>query len=118
MSRIFNIFSKSRKTNGQAQSRRPDLSYGVNYSRKILLSSVGPFSINLNYKYTGQYIDWDGSANSRQKSTDIVDLSLKKNLFGNTFSLKLTNIFNERYEKPATYSQNGRQIRFGFTSAF
>ena len=115
---IFNIFSKSRKTNGQAQSRRPDLSYGANYSKKILLSSVGPFTINLNYKYTGQYIDWDGSANSRQKSTDIVDLSLKKNLFGNTFSLKLTNIFNERYEKPATYSQDGRQIRFGFTSAF
>ena len=115
---IFNIFSKSRKINGQAQNRRPDLSYGANYSKKILLSSVGPFSINLNYKYTGQYIDWDGSANSRQKSIDIVDLSFKKNLFGNTFSLKLTNIFNERYEKPATYSQNGRQIRFGFTSAF
>ena len=115
---IFNIFSKSRKTNGQAQSRRPDLSYGANYSKKILLSPVGPFTINLNYKYTGQYIDWDGSANSRQKSTDIVDLSLKKNLFGNTFSLKLTNILNERYEKPATYSQDGRQIRFGFTSAF
>ena len=115
---IFNIFSKSRKTNGQAQSRRPDLSYGANYSKKILLSSVGPFTINLNYKYTGQYIDWDGSANSRQKSTNIVDFSLKKNLFGNTFSLKLTNIFNERYEKPATYSQDGRQIRFGFTSAF
>ena len=115
---IFNIFSKSRKTNGQAQSRRPDLSYGANYSKKILLNSVGPFTINLNYKYTGQYIDWDGSANSRQKSIDIVDLSLKKNLFGNNFSLKLTNILNERYEKPATYSQDGRQIRFGFTSAF
>ena len=115
---IFNIFSKSRKTNGQAQNRRPDLSYGANYSKKILLSLVGPFSINLNYKYTGQYIDWDGSANSRQKSTDIVDLSFKKKLSDNTFSLKLTNIFNERYEKPATYSQNGRQIRFGFTSAF
>ena len=82
------------------------------------MSSVGPFSINLNYKYTGQYIDWDGFTNSRQKSTDIVDLSFKKKLSGNTFSLKLTNIFNERYEKPATYSQNGRQIRFGFTSAF
>ena len=82
------------------------------------MSSVGPFTINLNYKYTGQYIDWDGSANSRQKSTNIVDFSLKKNLFGNTFSLKLTNIFNERYEKPATYSQNGRQIRFGFKSKF
>ena len=115
---IFNVFSKSRKTNGQAQSRRPDLSYGANYSKKILLSSVGPFTINLNYKYTGQYIDWDGSANSRQKSTDIVNLSLTKSLSGNNFSLNISNLLNERYEKPATYSQDGRQIRFGFTSAF
>ena len=69
-------------------------------------------------KYTGKYIDWDGSKNSRQKSTDIIDLSLTKNLFGNIFSLKLTNILNERYEKPATYSQEGRQIRFGFKSLF
>jgi len=115
---IFNIFSKSSKTNGQAQSRRPDLSYGTNYSKKVLLSPVGPFNINLNYKYTGQYIDWDGSANSKQKSTDIIDLSLSKNLKGNIFSLKLSNLLNERYEKPATYSQDGRQIRFGFKNTF
>ena len=115
---IFNIFSKSRKQNGQAQSRRPDLSYGANYSKKILLSPVGPFNINLNYKYTGQYIDWDGSENSKQKSTNILDLSLTKNLMGNTFSLKLSNLLNERYEKPATYSQDGRQIRFGFKKSY
>ena len=115
---IFNIFSKSRKQNGQAQSRRPDLSYGANYSKKILLSPVGPFNINLNYKYTGQYIDWDGSENSKQKSTNILDLSLTKNLMGNTFSLKLSNLLNERYEKPATYSQDGRQIRFRFIKNF
>ena len=115
---IYSVFSKSRKTNGSAQNRRPDLSYGANYSKKILLSPAGPLNINLNYKYTGKYIDWDGSKNSRQKSTDIIDLSLTKNLFGNIFSLKLTNILNERYEKPATYSQEGRQIRFGFKSLF
>ena len=115
---IFNIFSKSRKQNGQSQSRRPDLSYGANYSKKILLSPVGSFNISLNYKYTGQYIDWDGSENSKQKSTNILDLSLTKNLMGNTFSLKLSNLLNERYEKPATYSQDGRQIRFGFKKSY
>ena len=115
---IYNNFSKSRKTNGQAQARRPDLSYGANYSKKVLLSPIGPFNINLNYKYTGQYIDWDGSANSKQKSTDIIDFSLTKNFLGNIFSLKLTNLLNEKYEKPATYSQDGRQIRFGFKSLF
>jgi outer membrane cobalamin receptor len=115
---IFNIFSKSRKTNGQAQSRRSDLSYGANYLKKISFSPVGPFNINFNYKYTGPYIDWDGSKNSRQKSTDIMDLSLTKNLLGNTFSLKISNLLNERYERPATYSQEGRQIRLSFQKVF
>ena len=32
---LYTNFSKSRKANGQAQSRRPDLSYGANYSKKI-----------------------------------------------------------------------------------
>ena len=41
-----------------------------------------------------------------------------KNLMGNTFFLKLSNLLNERYEKPAMYSQDGRQIRFGFIKNF
>ena len=58
---------------------------------KKLPSPVGLINFNLNYKYTGQNIDWDESANSRQKSTDIIDLSLTKNLHGNTlYSNKLT----------------------------
>ena len=108
---FYTNFSKSRKANGQAQARRPDLSYGVNYSKKIESSVYGPFNLNLNYKHTGQFIDFDGSKNSRQKSTDLVDLSIKKNWLGNILSINLTNLLNERYEKPATYSQDGRQLR-------
>ncbi|MDC1170498.1 TonB-dependent receptor plug domain-containing protein [Candidatus Pelagibacter sp.] len=115
---LYTTFSKSRKANGQAQSRRPDLSYGANYSKKIDSSVYGPFNLNLNYKYTGQYIDWDGSKNSRQKSTDLVNLSIKKNLLNNILSINLTNLFNERYEKPATYSQDGRQLKFGFSRIY
>jgi len=115
---LFTNFSKSRKANGQAQTRRPDLSYGVNYSSKIQSVQYGPFDINLNYKYTGQFIDWDGSKNSRQKSTNLVDLSIKKNWFGNIISISFTNLLNERYEKPATYSQDGRQLRFGLRSTY
>ena len=111
---IYNIFSKSRKTNGQTQARRPDLSYGANLIKKINKSPLGTFNLNLNYKYTGKYIDWDGSKNSRQKSTDIVDIFLTKDLFGIIYSLKISNLLNENYEKPATYSQEGRQLRLGF----
>tara|TARA_B100000963_G_scaffold335072_1_gene328885 strand:- start:1112 stop:2968 length:1857 start_codon:yes stop_codon:yes gene_type:complete len=115
---FYNIFSKSRKTNGQAQSRRPDFSYGLNYSITKLSSPIGNINLNLNYKHTGKFIDWDGSANSKQKSTDLLDLSLTKNLNGNIFSLRLSNLLNERYEKPATYHQDGRQIRIGIKSLF
>ena len=93
---LYNVFSKSRKTNGQAQSRRPDLIYGLNYLKKNLDSPIGLINLNLNYKYTGKYIDWDGSKNSRQKSTDIIDLSITKNILRSTFSFKLTNLLNEK----------------------
>ena len=115
---LFTNFSKSRKDNGQAQARRPDLSYGVNYSKKFNSEFYGPFNLNLNYKYTGQFIDWDGSANSRQKSTDLLDLSIKKNWFGNIISFNITNLLNERFEKPATYSQDGRQFRVGLKKLY
>jgi vitamin B12 transporter len=116
--KIFTNLSKSRKANGQAQSRRPDLSYGANYSKNIVTSFYGPFNLNLNYKHTGKFIDYDGSKNSSQKSTDLVDLSIKKNWLGNILSINFTNLLNERYEKPATYSQDGRQLRVGFSSTF
>ena len=115
---LFTNFSKSRKANGQAQSRRPDLSYGANYSKEINSSIYGSFNLNLNYKHTGQFIDWDGSKNSRQKSVNLVDLSINKNWFGNTLSINLTNLLNERYEKPATYSQNGRQLKINLINKF
>ena len=81
-------------------------------------SPIGNINLNLNYKHTGKFIDWDGSANSRQKSTNLLDLSLTKDLYDNIFSLRLSNLLNERYEKPATYSQDGRSIRLGFKSLF
>ena len=115
---LYTNFSKSRKANGQAQARRPDLSYGANYSKKINSSIYGPFNLNLSYKHTGQFIDYDGSKNSRQKSTDLVDLSIKKSWFGNILSINLTNLLNERYEKPATYSQDGRRLKVGFSRTY
>ena len=115
---LYTTFSKSRKANGQAQARRPDLSYGANYSKKINSNIYGPFNLNLNYKHTGQFIDWDGSKNSRQKSTDLVDLSIKKNWLGNILSINLNNLLNERYEKPATYTQDGRQLKVGFSRTY
>ena len=115
---IFSNFSKSRKTNGQAQSRRPDLTYGINFMQELQSSIFGTINLNLNFKHTGKYIDWDGSKNSRQKSTDILDMSFTKNLSNYIISLNISNMLNEDYEKPATYAQDGRRLRIGFKKLY
>ena len=45
----------------------------------VILPISNLYSENLNYKYIDPYIDCDGSANLKQKSTDVKDLSLKVN---------------------------------------
>ena len=45
-------------------------------------------------------------------------MSIRKNWYGNIISLNFTNLLNERYEKPGTYSQDGRMLSFGFRKAY
>ena len=115
---LFSNFSKSRKDNGQAQNRRPDLSYGANYSAKVKNSPIGELMMNVNYKYTGNYTDWDGVKNSKQKSVDIVNLTLNKKIFKNSISFDIKNLFDKHYEKPATYSQDGRRMSINFKKTY
>ena len=114
---IKSHFAKSRTDSGGPNSRRPDLSYGIDYE-KLNTNKFGLLNLNLNYRYIGDHIDWTGSKNEFVKSVDLVDLSIQKNIFGNNFSLSLTNFLNERYEKPATYSQDGRQVRIGYKKLY
>ena len=107
-------FAKNRTATGGPNSRRPDLSYGIDFSRKFNLPDYGLFDLNLSHRYIGDHIDWTGSKNAFVKSVDLVDIIIRKNWYDNVFSISLTNLLNERYEKPATYSQDGRAIRFGF----
>tara|TARA_B100000401_G_scaffold279578_1_gene190920 strand:- start:113 stop:1960 length:1848 start_codon:yes stop_codon:yes gene_type:complete len=115
---ILSHFAKSRTDTGGPNSRRPDLSYGVDYEKKFNLKNYGPLNVNINYRYIGDHIDWTGSKNEFVKSVDLVDLSIRREIGSNIFSLSFTNLLNERYEKPATYSQDGRQFRIGFTKLY
>ena len=115
---IISHFAKSRTDTGGPNSRRPDLSYGVDYSKKFNLSKYGQFDLNLNHRFIGDHIDWTGSKNEFVKSVDLVDMSIRKNWYGNIISLNFTNLLNERYEKPATYSQDGRMLRIGFKKLY
>jgi vitamin B12 transporter len=114
---LSNVFSSSKKINGQSQNRRPDRTYGVNYTKKFTNDLVGPFSLNYNYEHFGKHIDYDGG-NTKVDSTDIMNLSLSKEMYGNNFSLSISNLLDEQYERPATYSQDGRKLRFGFRKVY
>ncbi len=111
---IVSHFAKSRTATGGPNSRRPDLSYGINYSKKINVSNYGPFNLDLSHRYIGEHIDWTGSKNEFVKSVDLLEMNIRKKWYGSTISLNFTNLLNERYEKPGTYSQDGRAISFGF----
>ena len=111
-------FAKSRTDTGGPNSRRPDLSYGIDYEKKINLQNFGPLNLNINYRFIGDHLDWTGSKNEFVKSVELVDLSIRKKNYNNIFVFNLTNLLNERYEKPATYSQDGRQFKIGFTKLY
>ena len=111
-------FAKSRTESNGPNSRRPDLSYGIDYLKKINLKEYGPIDLILSHRYIGDHIDWTGSKNAFVKSVDLVDLSLKKKDIWKYIFYKFDKYFNERYEKPATYSQDGRSISFGLRKEY
>ena len=115
---VISHFAKSRTATGGPNSRRPDLSYGIDYSKKFNVSDYGPFNLNLSHRYIGKHIDWTGSKNEFVKSVDLLEMTIRKKWYGNTISLNFTNLLNERYEKPGTYSQDGRAISFGFIKEY
>ena len=52
------------------------------------------------------------------KSTDIVNISLLKDISGNVFSINISNLLDEIYQRPHGYNQDGRQIKLGFKKSY
>ena len=114
---IFADFATSKTAAEQKQLRRPDLKYGLNFSKKFINSDFGDFNMNLNYIHTGEHIDFDGG-NVVAKSTDIVDVNFLKDFNGLIWKLSITNLLNENYEKPLTFNTEKRQFRIGFKNKY
>ena len=112
------ILQKAEQTLGDLIQEDLIYSYGIDYEKKFNHENFGPVNLNLNYRYIGDHIDWTGSKNEFVKSIDLLDLTLRKRVLNNVFSLNFTNLLNERYEKPATYSQDGRSFKIGFTKLY
>ncbi len=113
---FFTSFLSSKKENGTDQLRRPEKTYGINFNKKIRIYSLGDLNFNTNYKHYGKHFDTHSSSFStiEMDSTDIVDLSISKEINDYVFFLKIDNFLNEIYQRPHGYPQNDRQMRFGF----
>ena len=113
---LFGTSLSSKKTDGSDQLRRPEKKFGLNYDNKFFSNLFGEMKISANYQHYGKH--WDTHSSNwttiLMDSTDIANLRLSKKIFGQNWSLNINNMFDEGYQRPHGYMQNGRQIRFGF----
>jgi len=116
---LTSVFSKSREGNGRPQLRRPEQQFGIKFSQKVKSEIFGPFNFNYDYRHTGKTEDWkNGSKRAKVDSTDIMNLSLTKEINKIDWSLNVMNLTNEIYERPDTYNQEGRKIGLSFRSKY
>ena len=112
---LTSVFSKSREGNGRPQLRRPEQQFGIKYSQKLKSKIIGPFSFKYDYRHIGRTEDWkDGTTRAKVDSTDIMNISLIKKINKINWSLNITNLTDEIYERPDTYNQAGRKIGLSF----
>jgi len=115
---LTNTLSKSSEGNGKPQLRRPEKQYGFNYNAKLNSSYFGLFGMNVNYRHVGKAEDWVGSVRKKVDSTDIINMSLSKELFGMEWALSSTNLTDEYYQKPYGYNQEGRNLKLSLRSKY
>ena len=115
---LTNTLSKSSEGNGKPQLRRPEKQYGFNYNAKLNSSYFGLFGMNVNYRHVGRAEDWVGSVRKKVDSTDIINMSLTKELFGMQWALSSTNLTDEYYQKPYGYNQEGRNLKLSLRSKY
>ena len=112
---LFNSFLSSKKENNADQLRRPEKNYGLNFSKKINSSFLGNINLNIKYNHYGKHFDTHSSNFNtiEMDSTDIVDIMIIKKLKDSNFFVKVTNFFDETYQRPHGYNQEKRAIKFG-----
>ena len=114
----LNLFSSSlssKKENNADQLRRPEKNYGINLSKKIKNNFFGDLNFKIKYNHYGKHFDTHSSNFStiEMDSTDIIDIMVTRKLENSNFFIKITNAFDETYQRPHGYNQEKRAIKFG-----
>ena len=112
---LFSSFLSSKKENGADQLRRPEKTYGLNFSKQIENSILGNLTFNLNFNHYGKHLDTHSSNFStiEMDSADMIDIMIIRKLGNNNFFIKINNAFDETYQRPHGYNQENRTIKFG-----
>ena len=110
----------SKKTNGDAQIRRPEKTYGLKYTKSFNTNFFGPFQLNFKHQHYGKHWDTHSSNWSTilMDSTDIINLSLAKKINDQNWSLNISNLLDEVYQRPHGYMQEGRLLRLKFKKLY
>ena len=96
------------------------IAYSGSYEKDLNTDYFGPLKFRLKYQHYGKHWDTHSSNWSTilMDSTDITDISLSKKIHGYDWSLNITNVFDESYQKPHGYAHDGREIQFGFNKKY
>ena len=114
--KLFSSFLSSDKIDRSPQLRRPEKTYGFNFYKNLF----GNLSMNLRYNHYGKHFDTHASsfATIEMDSTDIIDISFDKNFGMYNLQLNMTNLLDEKYQRPHGYSQNERLYNIKLKSMF
>ena len=117
---VSGISLSSKKTDGSSQLRRPEKTYGFSYNRSLNTELFGALQFNVKHQHYGKH--WDTHSKNWSSilmdSTDIMDLSINKEIKGNNWSININNLLDESYQRPHGYMHEGRQIRLGFNKIY
>ena len=115
----LNLFASSlssKKTNGDDQLRRPEWSVGFNYDKML----NDNFNLITNYNFIGEHFDIHNSnwTTIKMPETHLLDIGITKNYYNYQIGIKVSNIFDENYQAPHGFSQDGRRFNFVLKSKF
>ena len=100
----------------EPQLRRPEIHMAliIKFNLEIL-----DFNLNYDYRHVGQVEDWkNGTVRSKVDSSDIMNISLSKDISGSIWSLNVLNLTDENYQRPDTYNQEGRRFELSFSNKY
>ena len=114
----FRVFAShlNSKTNDSVNVRRPEWNLGVMHNLEL----DNKWALTTNYKFKGEHLDIHNSnwSTISMPETHLLDLTLSKNWYGVDLGVTLTNLFDEQYQSPHGFGQDGRKLQFGFHRSF